>query len=105
MKTEQPDSYDGAAEVLRGAAANGRAVRFRGGGTKLGWGRAVPEPDLEICTGALDRVLEHNAGDFTAVLQGGVPLAVAQDAVAGAGQRLALDPPLSPWGGAGDDTA
>jgi glycolate oxidase FAD binding subunit len=105
VKAEQPGSYDEAAELLRTAAADGRRVRFRGGGTKLGWGRPVPEPDLEICTGGLDRVLEHNAGDFTAVLQAGVPLAVAQDVVAGAGQMLALDPPLSPWGGAGDDAA
>lgn len=105
MKAEQPGSYEEAAELLSGAAADGRTVRFRGGGTKLGWGRPIAEPDLEICTQGLDRVLEHNAGDFTAVLQAGVPLAVAQDAVAGAGQMLALDPPLSPWGGAGDDTA
>jgi glycolate oxidase FAD binding subunit len=105
VKTEQPGSYEEAAELLRGAAADGRPVRFRGGGTKLGWGRLVPEPDLELCTGGLDRVLEHNAGDFTAVLQAGVPLAVAQAAFASAGQMLALDPPLSPWGGAGDDAA
>lgn len=105
MKTEQPASYEEAAEALRAAATDGRRVRFRGGGTKLGWGRPVPEPDLEICTGGLDRVLEHNAGDFTAVLQAGVPLAVAQEAFASAGQMLALDPPLSPWGNAGDDAA
>jgi glycolate oxidase FAD binding subunit len=105
MKTEQPTSYEEAAEALRSAAADGRRVRFRGGGTKLGWGRVVPEPDLEICTGGLDRVLEHNAGDFTAVLQAGVPLAVAQAAFAEAGQMLALDPPLSPWGALGDDAA
>jgi glycolate oxidase FAD binding subunit len=105
VKTETPSSYEQASELLRSAAADGRPVRFRGGGTKLGWGRPVPEPDLEICTGGLGRVLEHNAGDFTAVLQAGVPLAVAQDAFAAAGQMLALDPPLSPWGGAGDDAA
>ena len=105
MKSEIPSSYEEAAELLRGAAADGRPVRFRGSGTKLGWGRPVPEPDLEICTEGLDRILEHNAGDFTAVLQAGVPLAVAQDVVAAAGQMLALDPPLSPWGGAGDDAA
>ena len=105
MKAETPTSYDDAAELLRRAADDGRAVRFRGGGTKLGWGRPVPEPDLEICTQGLGRVLEHNAGDFTAVLQAGVPLAVAQDTFAEAGQMLALDPPLSPWGGAGDDAA
>jgi glycolate oxidase FAD binding subunit len=105
VKAETPTSYEETAELLRSAAGDGRAVRFRGGGTKLGWGRAVPEPDLELCTQGLGRVLEHNAGDFTAVLQAGVPLAVAQDAFAEAGQMLALDPPLSPWGGAGDDAA
>jgi glycolate dehydrogenase FAD-binding subunit len=105
VKFETPTSYKEAAELLRSAAGDGRAVRFRGGGTKLGWGRAVAEPDLEICTGRLDRVLEHNAGDFTAVLQAGAPLAVAQGTFAEAGQMLALDPPLSPWGGAGDDAA
>ena len=105
MKNETPASYEQAAELLRSAAAEGRTVRFHGGGTKLGWGRPVREPDLEICTGGLDRVLEHNAGDFTAVLQAGAPLSVAQEVFAGAGQMLALDPPLSPWGGAGDDAA
>jgi glycolate oxidase FAD binding subunit len=105
VKTETPTRYEDAAALLRGAAADGQAVRFRGGGTKLGWGRATPEPDLDISTQSLGRVLEHNAGDFTAVLQAGVPLAVAQDAFAEAGQMLALDPPLSPWGGAGDDVA
>lgn len=105
MKAENPTSYEEAAELLRAAAADGRRVRFRGGGTKLEWGRAIPEPDVEFCTSGLGRVLEHNAGDFTAVLQAGVPLAVAQDTFAQAGQMLALDPPLSPWGGAGDDAA
>jgi glycolate dehydrogenase FAD-binding subunit len=105
VKAESPTSYDEAAELLRSAATDGRRVRFRGGGTKLGWGRPVPEPDLEICMNGLGRVLEHNAGDFTAVLQAGAPLAVAQNTIAEAGQMLALDPPLSPWGGAGDDAA
>lgn len=105
MKVEQPKSYEDAAELLRAAAAQGQHVRFRGGGTKLEWGRPVPQPDLEICTQGLNGVLEHNAGDFTAVLQAGVPLAAAQEAFAEAGQMLALDPPLSPWGGAGDDAA
>src|SRR5688572_26284740 len=105
MKTERPGSYEEAAGLLRAAAEDARPMRFRGGGTKLGWGRPVPEPELELCTGGLDRVLEHNAGDFTAVLQAGVPLAVAQDTFRSAGQMLALDPPLSPWGAAADDAA
>jgi glycolate oxidase FAD binding subunit len=47
-----------------------------------------------VLTGHLDRVVEHNAGDLTAVLQAGVPLASAQATFAAAGQTLALDPPL-----------
>ena len=40
------------------------------------------------------KILEHNVGDLTAVLQAGVPLAEAQAAFAAEGQMLALDPPL-----------
>jgi glycolate oxidase FAD binding subunit len=76
-------------------------VRVRGGGTKLAWGAAVPEPAIELRTRRLDRIIEHNAGDLTAVLQAGVPVARAQEAFAGAGQMLALDPPLG-RPGAGD---
>ena len=46
----------------------------------------------------LTAILEHNAGDLTASLQAGVPLALAQRTFAAAGQMLALDPPLSPHG-------
>ena len=46
------------------------------------------------CTPArLDSILAHNAGDMTATLQAGVPLAAAQEAFAQAGQMLSLDPP------------
>jgi len=41
----------------------------------------------------LDRIVAHNDGDLTAVLEAGVPLARAQEAFALHGQRLALDPP------------
>jgi glycolate oxidase FAD binding subunit len=51
---------------------------------------------VELLTASLDRVVEHNAGDLTAVLQAGVPLAAAQQVFAAAGQMLALDPPLGP---------
>jgi glycolate oxidase FAD binding subunit len=51
---------------------------------------AVGEP---LSTRKLNRVLEHNPGDFTAVLEAGVPLAEAQAKFGEAGQWLALDPP------------
>ena len=68
------------------------AVRPRGGGTKLGWGPQSDAPDFD--TRRLNRILEHNVGDFTAVLEAGVPLMEAQAAFAAEGQMLALDPPL-----------
>jgi glycolate oxidase FAD binding subunit len=72
------------------------AARPRGGGTKLGWGRATPEPDVELSTEGLDRIVEHNAADLVAVVQAGVPLARIQAVLAEAGLMLALDPPLGP---------
>jgi glycolate oxidase FAD binding subunit len=89
-----PASPEEAAATLREAAAEGRRLRVRGGGTKLGWGRPIdPPPDAELGTEGLDAIVEHNAADLTAVLQAGVPLARAQAAFAEAGQMLALDPP------------
>ena len=93
---ESPSSQAEAADVLRTATAQGLHVRPRGGGTKLGWGRPSAEPGVELSTGGLDRIVEHNEGDLTAVLEAGVPVAGAQEAFAGAGQMLALDPPLGP---------
>ena len=91
---DPPASFTEAAETLRSATEAGLTVRARGGGTKLGWGAAVPDPDVELSTRRLDRVVEHNAGDLTAVLEAGVRLADAQAVFAAAGQMLALDPPL-----------
>jgi glycolate oxidase FAD binding subunit len=85
--------YAEVAERLREASAAGRRVRVRGGGTKLGWGAPVAAPDVEIDMRPYDRVLEHNAGDLTAVVQAGVPLARLQEELAAHGQMLAIDPP------------
>ena len=80
--------------------SRGQSVRVRGGGTKFEWGTPAPDPDVVVSTAELDRILEHNAGDFTAILEAGVPLARAQEEFAGSGQMLALDPPLGQGGAA-----
>jgi glycolate oxidase FAD binding subunit len=90
--SETPATAQEAAEVL---AAGGR-VRIRGGGTRAGWGHVVQPPDLVLGTAALNRIVEHNEGDLTAVLEAGVPLREAQQRFAAAGQMLALDPPGAP---------
>jgi len=97
---EAPQTDAEAASALADAATLGQPIRILGSGTKLGWGRPVDSGAIELHTSALDAILAHNAGDLTASLQAGVPLAAAQRAFAGAGQRLALDPPLGGHPGA-----
>jgi glycolate oxidase FAD binding subunit len=87
-----PESPEAAAEALAEATRAGERVRIVGAGTKQGWGVPVAEPDVQLRTSGLDRIVEHNAGDLTAMLEAGVPLAHAQQAFAQAGQMLALDP-------------
>ncbi len=89
-----PPTFEQAAAALAGASAEGRTVRIRGAGTKLGWGAPTAAADIELCTTGLNRIVEHNVGDLTAILEAGVPLADAQRTFAAAGQMLALDPPL-----------
>ena len=93
MTTERPGSPEEAAKLLRSLGEAGKAVRVRGGGTK-DWGGIGEPVAVELETGGMAKILEHNVGDLTAVLQAGVPLAEAQAAFAAEGQMLALDPPL-----------
>jgi glycolate oxidase FAD binding subunit len=83
----KPASVEEASALLKGLE---RPIRPVGGGTKP-WLPDRGEEPLE--TGGLDRILEHNVGDFTAVLEAGVPFETAQAAFAEHGQMLAWDPP------------
>ena len=103
-RRQTPSSPKEAGDVLRAAGADGSRVRIRGGGTKLFWGGEGEPPDIELSTERLDKIVEHNEGDLTAVFQAGVPLTRAQEALAGAGQMVALDPPLGPPEGPDDAT-
>jgi glycolate oxidase FAD binding subunit len=91
---ERPASSPEAAEVMRACLSESSRLRVAGGRTKLHWGSVTPEPDVSISTERMGRILEHNAGDLTAVVQAGVTLSRAQEVFAEAGQMLALDPPL-----------
>jgi glycolate oxidase FAD binding subunit len=89
----KPGSAEEAAALLRTLGEEGRPVRPRGGGTKE-WG-PLPGADCAVVeTGGLARIVEHNVGDFTAVLEAGVPLAEAQAEFGRHGQMLAIDPAL-----------
>jgi len=95
---EAPTSQAEAAEIMRRAGEAGSRVRPVGGATKLAWGRATAEPDVELATSGLRRVIEYNEGDLTVIVEPGMPLAEAQAEFERNGQMLALDPPL------GEDT-
>ena len=77
-----PADFESAAAALARAAADGRAVRIVGGGTKRDWGASVEPTALELHTGGLRATVEHNAGDLTAIFQAGMPLARAQQELA-----------------------
>jgi glycolate oxidase FAD binding subunit len=100
VQQHAPSTADQAAEALAAATSEGLGVRIVGGSTKLGWGYPTAPADVELHTSGLDRILEHNAGDLTAQLEAGVPLAAAQRAFAEHDQMLALDPPLGADGAA-----
>jgi FAD/FMN-containing dehydrogenase len=81
----EPDSIGAAAELLAGG---GRVSIDRDGG------------DVVLSTARLNRVLEHEPGDLTAIVESGLRLSELQAALALHGQMLALDPPGDPTIGA-----
>jgi glycolate oxidase FAD binding subunit len=78
------------AEVLRSSSGSVVAV---GGRSKLGWCPPPRTCDLVLETTALDRVVEHTAGDLVVVAEAGVRLEALQERLADHRQMLALDPP------------
>ena len=89
QSVSEVESVHEAAELLRAAGARGEHVSIdRDGG------------DLVLSTRRLDRVLEHEAGDLTAIVEAGVRLRDLNERLAGHGQMLALDPPGNPTIGA-----
>ena len=90
----RPASTEEVAATLAAASSAGLAVVPRGAGTKLTWGLPPERVDLVLETSRMSAVVEHAAGDLIVKAQAGAPLAAVQEAVAQAGQRLALDDPL-----------
>jgi len=56
--------------------------------------------DVVLSTRALNRILEYEPGDLTAIVEAGVRISELQGALAQHGQMLALDPPGDPTIGA-----
>jgi glycolate oxidase FAD binding subunit len=85
-----PSTVDTSA-VVRVAAGCGLTVVARGAGTRQDWAAPPARVDLVVDTRALSGVVEHAAGDLVVVVRAGTPMGELADAVAPAGQQLALD--------------
>jgi glycolate oxidase FAD binding subunit len=81
----EPATLEDAAETMR---SGGSVSIDREGG------------DVVLSTRRLDRVLEHEPGDLTAIVEAGVRLSELQARLEPHGQMLALDPPGDPTLGA-----
>jgi glycolate oxidase FAD binding subunit len=88
-----PSSTQEASDLLRAAAALGLAVVPRGTGSRMHWGYPPSRCDLVIEMTRMDAIMEHAAGDLVATVQAGLSLGKLAEVLAGAGQRLTLDPP------------
>ena len=78
-------------DAVRAAAADGRVLRLRGGGTKDFWGqsRNAEVLDTRVCSG----ILSYEPSELVVTVRGGTPLAELEAALTAKGQCLAFEPP------------
>src|SRR5262245_39687054 len=86
-----PASVAEASALMRVAAGQALTVVPRGSGSRLDWGAPPRRCDLVVDTLRLDQVIEHAAGDLVARFQAGAGMRRLGEALAAAGQQLALD--------------
>ena len=89
-----PASTGQTAELMGVAAQHDLTVVARGSASKLDWGLPPVRVDLVVDTTSMSGVVDHAAGDLVCVVRAGTPVRELQDALAGAGQHLALDTPF-----------
>ena len=87
----EPADANSVAEIIRYALQRRLSVGIRGGGTKLGWVRGET-PQIYLSLSKLNRLLEHPWQDLTCTVQSGCQWEALQNALAGHGQFVALDP-------------
>ena len=91
----EPADVSTLADMLRWANTDRVAMVPRGAGTKLSWGRTPARVDAVLSTARLDAPIDHCAGDLTATVPAGAPLAEVNLRLAREGQWLPLDPRLA----------
>ena len=78
-------------DAVRTAAAQGRTLRLRGGGTKDFWGQSLSGDVLD--TRAYRGIVSYEPSELVVTVRCGTPLAELEAALAEKGQCLAFEPP------------
>jgi len=78
-------------DTVRAAAAGGRTLRLRGGGTKDFWGAPLQGEVLD--TRAYAGIISYEPSELVVTARCGTPLAELEAALAEKGQCLAFEPP------------
>lgn len=89
----EPGTAEELAALLAWASRERLSVVFRGGGTRLAWGRPPQPIDVMISTRALNRVLAHADADLTATVEAGATLDEVNAALGQCRQWLPIDGP------------
>jgi glycolate oxidase FAD binding subunit len=85
------DTLDAFAGTIRTAAAEGRRLRIRGGGTKDFYGQALEGEILD--TRPYAGIVAYDPTELVITVRGGTPLAEVEGVLAGKRQMLAFEPP------------
>jgi glycolate oxidase FAD binding subunit len=78
-------------DAVRAAAADGRTLRLRGGGSKDFWGQSLTGEVLD--TRAYQGIVSYEPSELVVTARCGTPLAELEAALAEKGQCLAFEPP------------
>ena len=89
----EPANIEECAAELARAARDRLRVSFIGGGSALDFGNPGPQPDLQLCTRRLDRVIDYAPEDQVIVAEAGVTLARLAELAAPNAQWFGVDAP------------
>jgi glycolate oxidase FAD binding subunit len=89
----RPGSVAELCDLVRRAAADGRALYPLGGRTALELGLPPDRPGLGVDLRSLDQVIDYPARDMTITVQAGITLTRLREVLAAENQRLPVDVP------------
>src|SRR5262245_20074838 len=92
LPVSRPSSVAELSELVRQAAADGKAIYPVGGGTMLDYGLRPAKPGTAVELGGLDRDIDYPARDVTTPADAGITDRQLEGYLRSAGQPLPVDP-------------